>query len=411
MSVRALFAFHADALVALLQQMSSLHDAKKPFQFDALPHSVVFWSGWFTSLGWCLWTEGGPNLRSHAGAGRTCCVIIATSSYRATRNVRTPPGVERWKSSPTQTFSPGNFEGCNPWRSEALWWKEFFAKASWKRGIQERHELADPVRTRCVFWSTCCLLLSFTNMKHLARISWLLLFFFFDRDGILLEILLFRCFFWRAFCGFFFFVRGILCHSVELHLVSCHFLSVCSVANEFSVPAAVGSIAIQPGTDGTLALTDKTSLASPAHVVSPTACYYTANIWRCACTESYRLYKNITLIVNPCFTKMKRCLYSFLFHSIQLWGLVTRPLTLSFFASPTFQFYLSHLPEFSLDSDSESEDSEDSDVFSGRFGSWAISMGVSLYSGLLWSHREKSTLDDIFAHFVFSLKTLQKQTI
>lgn len=56
------------------------------------------------------------------------------------------------------------------------------------------------------------------------------------------------------------------------------FLSVCSVANEFSVPAAVGSIAIQPGTDGTLALTDKTSLASPAHVVSPTACYYTANI-------------------------------------------------------------------------------------------------------------------------------------
>lgn len=143
------------------------------------PIQLMFWSGWITSLGWCLRTEGGPNLRTHAGAGRTCCVIIATSSYRATRNVRTPPGVERWKSSPTQTFSPGNFEGCNLWRSEALWWKEFFAKASWKRGIQERHELADLVRTRCVFWSTCCLLLSFTNMKHLARISWLLLFFFF----------------------------------------------------------------------------------------------------------------------------------------------------------------------------------------------------------------------------------------
>lgn len=41
------------------------------------------------------------------------------------------------------------------------------------------------------------------------------------------------------------------------------------------------------------------------------------------------------------------------------------------------------LPEFSLDSDSESDVSEDSDVFSGRLGSCAISMGVSLYSGLL----------------------------
>lgn len=36
-----------------------------------------------------------------------------------------------------------------------------------------------------------------------------------------------------------------------------------------------------------------------------------------------------------------------------------------------------------MDSDSESEVSEDSEVFSGRGGSWARSMGVSLYSWLL----------------------------
>lgn len=41
------------------------------------------------------------------------------------------------------------------------------------------------------------------------------------------------------------------------------------------------------------------------------------------------------------------------------------------------------LPEFSLESDSESDVSEDSDAFSGRLGSCAISIGVSLYSGLL----------------------------
>ena len=55
-------------------------------------------------------------------------------------------------------------------------------------------------------------------------------------------------------------------------------------------------------------------------------------------------------------------------------------------APPSF---LSHLPEFSLDSDSESEVSEDSEVFSGRLGSWAMSMGVSLYSWLLWSNTER----------------------
>lgn len=41
------------------------------------------------------------------------------------------------------------------------------------------------------------------------------------------------------------------------------------------------------------------------------------------------------------------------------------------------------LPEFSLESDSESDVSEDSDAFSGRLGSCAMSIGVSLYSGLL----------------------------
>lgn len=176
------------------------------------PVQLMFWSGWITSLGWCLRTQGGPNLRNHAGAGRTCCVIIATSSYRATRNVRTPPGVERWKSSPTQTFSPGNFEGCNLWRSEALWWKEFFAKASWKRGIQERHELADLVRRRCVFWSTCCLLLSFTNMKHLARISWLLLFFFFLTEmGFCWKFCCFGASFGGRSVDFFFFLCEVFC--------------------------------------------------------------------------------------------------------------------------------------------------------------------------------------------------------
>lgn len=42
------------------------------------------------------------------------------------------------------------------------------------------------------------------------------------------------------------------------------------------------------------------------------------------------------------------------------------------------------IPEVSLESDSESDVSEDSEVFSGRWGSCAISIGVSLYSGLLW---------------------------
>lgn len=42
------------------------------------------------------------------------------------------------------------------------------------------------------------------------------------------------------------------------------------------------------------------------------------------------------------------------------------------------------IPEVSLESDSESDVSEDSEVFSGRWGSCAMSMGVSLYSGLLW---------------------------
>lgn len=122
-----------------------------------------------------------------------------------------------------------------------------------------------------------------------ARISWLFVFFFFflTEMGLCWKFSCFGASFGGRSVDFFFFsARGILCHSAELHLVGCHFVSVCSVANEFSVPAAVGFIAIQPGTDGTLALTDKTSLAPPAHVLSPTACYYTANISRCACTES-----------------------------------------------------------------------------------------------------------------------------
>lgn len=42
-----------------------------------------------------------------------------------------------------------------------------------------------------------------------------------------------------------------------------------------------------------------------------------------------------------------------------------------------------YIPELSFESDSESEVSEDSEVFSGKCGSCAISIGVSLYSGLL----------------------------
>lgn len=48
------------------------------------------------------------------------------------------------------------------------------------------------------------------------------------------------------------------------------------------------------------------------------------------------------------------------------------------------------IPEVSLESDSESDVSEDSEVFSGRWGSCAMSMGVSLYSGLLWVGRHSS---------------------
>lgn len=48
------------------------------------------------------------------------------------------------------------------------------------------------------------------------------------------------------------------------------------------------------------------------------------------------------------------------------------------------------IPEVSLESDSESDVSEDSEVFSGKCGSCAMSMGVSLYSGLLWEGRRPS---------------------
>lgn len=118
----------------------------------------------------------------------------------------------------------------------------------------------------------------------------------------------------------------------------------CRGANEFPAPAAVGSVATQPGTDGTLAPADKTSLAPPARAPSPTASYYTANTSRCARTESQPLTSSIK-------TASQSRHYSIF----------------SLFLQPVRRVI--HLPEFSLDSDSESEDSEDSEVFSGRFGS------------------------------------------
>lgn len=59
------------------------------------------------------------------------------------------------------------------------------------------------------------------------------------------------------------------------------------------------------------------------------------------------------------------------------------------------------IPEVSLESDSESEVSEDSDVFSGKCGSCAMSMGVSLYSGLLGEGRHLSGVSGVWAVSVF----------
>lgn len=56
-------------------------------------------------------------------------------------------------------------------------------------------------------------------------------------------------------------------------------------------------ITIQPGTDGTLAPTDKISLAPLAQAVSLTAAYYTGNTWRGICGESYRFYKNVVTVL------------------------------------------------------------------------------------------------------------------
>ncbi len=183
-------------------------------------------------------------------------------------------------------------------------------------------------------------------------------------------------------------------------------------------------ITIQPGTDGTLAPTDKISLASLIQAVFLTAGYYTGNTWGGACKESYRFYKNVVsdsilFRILSKNTGKNNTIFCFLFLlvlsvlllplTLQLFTLLTH---ISFFpwfwlsplhpflsktfiphwyliASPSFISFLSHLPEFSLDSESESEVSEDSEVFSGRLGSWAMSMGVSLYSGLLWGNTER----------------------
>lgn len=51
-------------------------------------------------------------------------------------------------------------------------------------------------------------------------------------------------------------------------------------------------------------------------------------------------------------------------------------------------FFPLYIPEFSLDSDSDSEVSKDSEVLSGKFGSWEMSINVSLYSGLLGTNTE-----------------------
>lgn len=70
------------------------------------------------------------------------------------------------------------------------------------------------------------------------------------------------------------------------------------------------------------------------------------------------------------------------------------------------------LPEFSLESDSESDVSEDSDAFSGRLGSCAISMGVSLYSGLLpikkRKKKKKTRLEDT-SHSLCQLRIIHSR--
>ncbi len=63
-----------------------------------------------------------------------------------------------------------------------------------------------------------------------------------------------------------------------------------------------------------------------------------------------------------------------------------------------YYYYYYTIPEFSLESDSESDVSEDSDAFSGRLGSCAISMGVSLYSGLL-PIRKETTKKNTFRRY------------
>lgn len=117
-----------------------------------------------------------------------------------------------------------------------------------------------------------------------------LVFCLFDvKCRVLLPFLLFWCIFWRVFYGFLWhFARfgGILWRSVELCCVLCHFVSFASLPVSAECLQLL-AFTIQPGTDGTLAPTDKISLASLTQAVSLTADYYTA-----VCGESYRFYKN-----------------------------------------------------------------------------------------------------------------------
>lgn len=88
---------------------------------------------------------------------------------------------------------------------------------------------------------------------------------------------------------------------------------------------------------------------------------------------------------------------------VALWGSNQQPWTFHLFCNVLCILQLNGMrsdtiPEFSLESDSESDVSEDSDAFSGRLGSCAISMGVSLYSGLL-PIRKETTKKDTFRRY------------
>lgn len=82
---------------------------------------------------------------------------------------------------------------------------------------------------------------------------------------------------------------------MEFFSVLWHFVAVCSIASTRSLQL-LAFITIQPGTDATLAPTDKISLASLVQALCLTGGYYTGNTWRGAWKESYRFYRHVVSV-------------------------------------------------------------------------------------------------------------------